>query len=301
MTRDAAMERQVAEFLKALRAVRGASPHTLRAYAGDLGEARAWLGNRGVRSWAAAGPADIRTWAAAALHAGLGAASLGRKLSAVRSFYRHGCRMGWFASNPAAGVRGPRRIRALPRALDEADVGEALRRAPDVGTTRSPARALRVRALLELLYGGGLRAAEALGLAWRDVDLGAGFVTVLGKGAKERQVPVGREAVAALRAWRAASPDPGPESPVFVTPRGRLSARQLANDVAAVARLARPKGALTPHVLRHSFATHLLDRGADLRSVQELLGHARLTTTEIYTRVTTKRLRSVYARAHPRA
>ncbi|MEK7767346.1 MAG: tyrosine-type recombinase/integrase, partial [bacterium] len=224
-----------------------------------------------------------------------------RKLSALRSFYRHGCRMGWFTANPALGIRGPRRARRLPRALDEETVGRVLLRAGAVGTRRSPDRVLRVRAMLELLYGGGLRAAEALGLAWSDVDLDAGFVTVLGKGRKERQVPIGGKAVAALRAWRVARDKPGPASPVFTTARGRLSPRQLANDVAAVAAAAATGSRLTPHVLRHSFATHLLERGANLREVQELLGHARLTTTEHYTRVTTRRLREVYAKAHPRA
>jgi site-specific recombinase XerD len=209
--------------------------------------------------------------------------------------------MGWFKSNPALGVRGPRRGRPLPRALDEAQVLSILRASLAVGGKGSRTRWMRVKAMVELLYGGGLRASEALGVNWGDIELDGGFVRVTGKGQKERMVPIGRQAIEALNLYRTACRRPGAGEPVFVTRWGRLSQRQLAKDFAALTRIAALGQQVTPHMLRHSFATHLLERGADLRVVQELLGHSRLTTTEIYTKVTARRLKQVYARAHPRA
>jgi integrase/recombinase XerC len=166
---------------------------------------------------------------------------------------------------------------------------------------RKSARSLRVWALVELLYASGLRASEALGLDWGDTDLSGCFVRVKGKGSKERMVPFGRTAQEALKSLKAMVADPGDASPVFASSFGRLSQRQLTKDFAALSRTAALGRKVTAHMLRHSFATHMLEAGADLRSVQELLGHTRLTTTEIYTRVTAKRLKQVYARAHPRA
>lgn len=296
------MREQADRFLRALSVEVGASAHTLEAYGRDLDEIGRFLAEtEKVTAWEGVTVANVRAFAAASLRRGLGGSSLARKLSSLRSFFQYGCRQGWFKANPALGVRGPRRGKPLPRALDEAEVLKILRAALSVGRKGSGARWLRVQAMLELLYGGGLRASEALGLNWGDVDLGRGFVEVLGKGAKERVAPIGRAATAALEAYRAACGHPGDGAPVFVTRWGRLSQRQLAKDFSALTSLASLGKRVTPHMLRHSFATHLLDRGADLRTVQELLGHARLTTTEVYTRVTAKRLKAVYAKAHPRA
>ena len=296
------MRGRLEAFLKAMRAERGASENTITAYRSDLMEFIKYAASEsGPREWEGVTVADVRGFAAEALGRGLGGSSLVRHLSSLRSFFRHGCRMGWFKANPALGVKGPRKGRPLPRALDEMEVLKVLRAALEVGGKGSKLRWMRVKAMLEMLYGSGLRAAEALGLDWGDVDFSAGYVKVLGKGSKEREVPAGRESLDALKAYREAMGNPKDSEPVFTTRFGRLSQRMLAKDFAALTRLARLGKDVTPHMLRHSFATHLLERGADLRAVQELLGHTRLTTTEIYTKITTKRLLKVYAQAHPRA
>jgi len=296
------MRGRLEAFLKAMRAERGASENTITAYRSDLMEFIKYAASEsGPREWEGVTVADVRGFAAEALGRGLGGSSLVRHLSSLRSFFRHGCRMGWFKANPALGIRGPRKGRPLPRALDEMEVLKVLRAALEVGGKGSKLRWMRVKAMLEMLYGSGLRAAEALGLDWGDVDFSAGFVKVLGKGSKERVVPAGREALNALKDYREAMGGPKDGEPVFTTRFGRLSQRMLAKDFAALTRLAQLGKDITPHMLRHSFATHLLERGADLRAVQELLGHTRLTTTEIYTKITPKRLLQVYAQAHPKA
>jgi len=296
----------VESFLRSLSVERGASPHTLAAYRGDLGNFSAWLARSGRTGGpGAAGTGEVRAYAASLVDSGLSPRSLSRRLSAIRSFYTHGCRHGWFKSNPALGVRGPRRARTgarpLPRALDGDEVLKVIRASLAIGGRRKSERALRVWALVELLYASGLRAAEALGLDWGETDLSGCFVRVKGKGSKERMVPFGRTAQEALRSLKSVSPDPGDAGPVFATRFGRLSQRQLTKDFSAVSRTAALGKKVTAHMLRHSFATHMLEAGADLRSVQELLGHSQLTTTEIYTRITAKRLKQVYSRAHPRA
>lgn len=291
------------EYLEALRSVRGASDHTLAAYEGDLKEFEAFLRSVGIDAWEDSGVRQVREYAAYAMGRGLGPASLSRKLSAIRSFFRHGCRAGWFRHNPALGVRGPNRGRGrpLPRALDEGEVLRLVRGALALPKGRYGVRTLRVWALVELLYGSGLRAGEALSLDWDDVDQAQGFVKVQGKGGKQRMVPFGRKAGEALAAYRRACGKGGEDGPVFLGRTGRLSQRQLTKDFARLAGSAGLGKRVTAHVLRHSFATHMLNRGADLRVVQELLGHSRLATTEIYTRVTARRLKSIYAKAHPRA
>ncbi len=292
------------EYLESMRIVRGASRHTLAAYEGDLKDFGKFLKSEGIDGWENAEVSHVREYASSALARGLGAASLARKLSAVRAFYRHGCRKGWFKRNPALGVRGPQRGRArpLPRALDEGEVLKLVRGALALPKGRYGIRTLRVWALVELLYGSGLRAGEALSLNWDDVDQAQGFVKVQGKGGKQRMVPFGRKAGEALAAYRRACGESGGRSgPVFLGRSGRLSQRQLTKDFGKLAETAGLAKRVTAHVLRHSFATHMLDRGADLRVVQELLGHSRLATTEIYTRVTARRLKNVYAKAHPRA
>ena len=310
MSLPASLTSRTEKFLESLGAARGASPHTILAYRSDLTGIAGFMTERGIAAWERVGVDDVRAYAAAALQRGLGGASVSRHLSALRSLYQHGCRQGWFEANPAAGIRGPRKGRPLPRALDEAEVLKILRATFDAikakevrhaGALPVRLRARRLRALVELLYAGGLRAAEALGLDWTDVDLGEGFVRVTGKGSKERVVPIGKQAQNALADYRYACGNPGGNRPVFVTQHGRLSQRMLTKDFARLSRLAAIGKPVTAHMFRHSFATHLLEHGADLRAVQELLGHARLTTTEIYTHITAKRLKRVYSKAHPRA
>ena len=295
------------EFLKTLGAVVGASVNTLVAYRSDLDDFSAFLPTLGRSvSWEEVSVLDVRRWAAGMTQRGLNGATVSRRLSSLRSFYRYGCRHGWFKANPVLGVRGPRRGRPLPRALDESEVLGIIRAASGELMKRQAKRAARILAMVELLYGAGLRASEALGTSWRNVDLAGGFVLVRGKGGKERLVPLGRHGVEALVSWRNIAAPSGPDAPVFSGSRAgqegrRLSQRQLLKDFVQLTKIAALGKKVTPHILRHSFATHLLERGADLRVVQELLGHSRLTTTEIYTRVTARRIREVYSRAHPRA
>ena len=224
-----------------------------------------------------------------------------RKLSSIRSFFHHLLRRGRIDTHPATGLRQSRGARRLPHALGEEEVG-ALLAAPDVTT----ATGRRDRALLECMYSAGTRAAETVGLDRGDLDLRRGVARVRGKGRKERLAPLGSYAVRALKDYLSDPERPrarrGAANAVFLNRRGgRLSTRSLGRIVEKACLSAGLRRRATPHTLRHSFATHLLDRGADLRSVQELLGHAHLVTTQIYTHVSVERLRKIYERAHPRA
>jgi integrase/recombinase XerC len=243
----------------------------------------------------------------ASLHRGrLSNRSLARHLSTLRSFFRWACREGHLASNPARGVPAPRVPKSLPRAMTLPDT-EHLLAADDEGSFRE-----RERALFEFLYATGLRVSEASGLDLEDVDFGARLVRVTGKGRKERIVPFGEPAEDALRdylapraAVRLAHPDAEgeePGEPLFVNARGgRLTTRSMARLLKRRLRAAGLPAKISPHALRHTFATHLLQAGADLRAIQELLGHASLSTTQKYTHLDAARLRDVYRRAHPRA
>ena len=246
-------------------------------------------------------PLAVRSFLAALSRDGLGRKSQGRALSAIKSLFRFAGLEGSVAGNPARGVRTPRAPKTLPRHLRPGEV-ETLLEAPrgEEPLTR------RDRALLELLYATGLRVSELVSLDWPDLDLKQRVLRVLGKGGKERMVPFGRPAQAALVAWRESWPEvrriEADREPVFLNARGerltdRSVRRVLDRSVAATA-LAR---GIPPHTLRHAFATHLLERGADLRSIQELLGHASLATTQKYTHVDIDRLLTVYRDAHPHA
>jgi integrase/recombinase XerC len=231
---------------------------------------------------------------------GHGAASAARALAAWRSFSRFGTRRGILSVDPARALAFPRRPRRLPRTLPQAELGAALDR-----ITGDDAAALRDRALLELAYSSGLRLSELVGLNRGDLDRRAALVRVRGKGRRERIVPVGDAALESLDRHLAATGRPAPargDEPVFVGRAGaRLSGRTVQRVVARrLGQIAAGLG-VTPHALRHSFATHLLDRGADLRAIQELLGHASLSSTQVYTHVPGARLRKVYEQAHPRA
>ena len=286
------------------------SRETVRAYRTDLARfVEFWEREFGEES---AGKAPLsrvdalaaRSYAAALHRAGLAKRSIARHLSTLRSFFRWACREGHLEKNPAVGLPAPRLPRSLPRALTLADT-ESLLAAGDEDSVPE-----RERALFELLYGAGLRVAEAAGLDVEDVDLSARLVRVLGKGSKERVVPFGEEAGEALRAYlpvraalrhgAAAADDAG--EPLFVNRRGgRLTTRSMARLLKRRLRAAGLPADLSPHALRHSFATHLLEAGADLRSIQELLGHASLSTTQKYTHLDAARLDAVYRKAHPKA
>jgi site-specific recombinase XerC len=276
------------------------SPRTIAAYAADLRHFLACTAPapRGLRRL---GGERIRTYLAGLVRAGLDARTVARRLAALRRFCRYQVDAGRMDRDPTLGLRPPRAHRSLPRLVDAEGVLRMLD-LPDTGTPRGR----RDRAVLELLYGTGMRLGELVGLDRDDVLRGADCLRVQGKGDKERLLPFTGMVRRAVLAYLEASPVPRPERdgslPLFVGPGGRrLSRRSVQRLVAEAIRRAAAASQASPHVLRHSFATHMLDAGADLRAVQELLGHARLSTTQVYTHVSIERARRAYERAHPRA
>ncbi len=286
-------------FLDALWMERGLSRATLGAYRADLEGLGRWLLSRG-RALTAAESGDLHDYLAERIRAGARPRSTARLVSSMRRFYQYLVREGLARTDPSSRIDAPRLGRPLPRSLTEVEV-EALLAAPDA----SGALGLRDRAMLELLYATGLRVSELVGLSLARVNPRQGIVRVLGKGGKERLVPVGEEALASLETYlRDARPqllDGRPSDAVFVTARGEGMTRQafwhLIKRYARRAGIVRP---LSPHTLRHAFATHLLDHGADLRALQMLLGHSDLSTTQIYTHVARERLKHLHASHHPR-
>ncbi|HUD72733.1 MAG TPA: tyrosine recombinase XerC [Dongiaceae bacterium] len=314
---------RIDSFLQQLELGQRASPMTVRCYRTDLREFESFL-KTGLRQFERGGtyvegarraPAltavdhlMVRAYLAF-LHArGVSKATVARKLAAVRSFYRELTRAGAMTGNPAALVATPKQDKRLPRPMSEEEVRDLL----DTAFGGEPADA-RDRAILELLYATGCRVGELVGADLGDLELtreGEGMLRVLGKGRKERLVPIGRKAVTALRLWlgvRDATESPRPvptadRDALFLNQRGgRLTDRSVRRILDARLQRAALQGKVSPHVLRHSFATHLLNAGADLRSIQELLGHASLSTTQKYTKVSMKRLLEVYEKAHPRS
>jgi integrase/recombinase XerD len=286
---------EVESFLLLLAARR--APRTVDAYRRDLAGLAAWR-NGPV---ADATQEELERWLASMRADGLAATTIARRTAAVRAFFKHQLLLGRRSDNPAAALTLPRRTRRLPRTLSASEAERLVEAARGV----SP-RAMRDHALVELLYGGGLRVSEALGLERASIDLDDALVRVVGKGGKERIVPLGRPAVEAVRRYLALGrphlerrhrPD------LFLNARGGSLTR--AGAFLILRRLAEKAGLdpqrIHPHLLRHSFATHLLEGGADLRSVQEMLGHADLGTTELYTHVSDRRRRELYFRAHPHA
>jgi integrase/recombinase XerD len=287
---------------------RGLAANTLSSYRRDLARYTAFLAGEGVASVAEVGAQQVSAFLAAlragsAEHPPLSATSAGRAVVAVRGFHRFALREGLSAVDPSAQVRPPAPARRLPKAISVDDVSRLLAAA---GAGDTPL-ALRDQALLELLYGTGARISEVVGLAVDDLDRADGLVRLDGKGGKQRIVPVGSFALRAVEAYlvrgRPVLAAAGRGTPaLFLNARGGPLSRQSAWAVLrAAATRAGLTAAISPHTLRHSFATHLLDGGADVRVVQELLGHASVTTTQIYTLVTVDQLREVYAGAHPRA
>ena len=286
------------DWLERLRLARGVSPHTLRAYGADLADWTAWCAARGLGLTGAAA-LDARAYLVDLGRRGLAPATVARHVASLRAFHDA---LGDAERNPFRGVRPPRVPRRLPRVLSETDVGRLL----DRPTPDAPGLSARDRAICELLYATGIRVSECAGLTLDDLDLAQGAIRVLGKGGKERLVPVGRSAAAALTAWLAlrATADRQPQTAnrVFLNHRGGpLTSRSVRRVVTRALAAAGLAGAGSPHTFRHSFATHLLDHGADLRVVQELLGHASVATTQRYTHVSAERLRRAYDAAHPSA
>ncbi|MCR4414826.1 MAG: tyrosine recombinase XerC [Thermoguttaceae bacterium] len=299
------MRTAVGRFLQYLNVERNASELTVKSYREDLTALTDYLTE--ARGGACPKPGEItvlelRGYLAALHEAGYAATTIARRLASLRSFFRFGQREGWVETNPAKPLRNPRKPRNLPHFLSSEDLSQLLH-APPANTTMG----LRDRAMLETMYSAGLRVSELVGLNQSDLDLAGGILRVRGKGRKERLAPVGSYAVRALRRWlsvrQVSSREPaGDASPVFVNRFGRrLTTRSVARMLEKYLRQTGLDRRTTPHSLRHSFATHLLDRGADIRSVQELLGHKSLVTTQIYTHVSTAGLREIYERAHPRA
>jgi integrase/recombinase XerC len=294
------MDDSVRGFLDHLRIQRRASAHTIRSYELDLG-----LYCRYVEEAQGEGadPADVtpvrlRRYSAWLTGQAFAASTVARRLASLRSFFRYLRRTGRLASDPSASLRNPRQSRRLPRLLRVDEVIRLL----DAVSADAP-MGIRDRAMLETMYGGGLRVSELVGLNLDDLDLDQDLVRVRGKGRRERLSPVGPMAMHWLRAWISVrQPKYLTEKGVFLNQRGtRLTTRSVGRILEAHLLRVGLMNAASPHTLRHSFATHLLDRGADLRSVQELLGHRKLTTTQIYTHVTQERLMDIYHEAHPRA
>jgi integrase/recombinase XerD len=291
----------IADFLAALQSEQGISRNTVAAYGRDLADLATRLEGKG-HPLSDARPDDIVDWIEALRKAGRRPSTVARRLAAARGFFRYLGQEGKIRRDPTEHIERPRLPRPLPKTLSR-EAAAALVEAPDTSTPRG----LRDRALLELLYASGLRASECLGLALGDVSLTGGYVRCTGKAGKERLVPVGEEALAWIRQYASAirprllrdRRDPGR---LFLSLRGRALTRQaLWQIVRRAARGAGLRARVSPHTLRHCFASHLLEGGADLRSVQTMLGHADISTTQIYTHLPSATVRRMYRQFHPRA
>jgi integrase/recombinase XerC len=299
------MQQAIARFLQYLQVERNASDLTIKSYREDLMALAEYLADCHGGTCPEPGQIsvlELRGYVAALHEAEYAKTTIARRLASLRSFFRFGQREGWVKSNPAKPLRNPRRSRSLPHFLSTEDLGRLLQSPP-----ADQPSGLRDRAILETMYSAGLRVSELVGLNDSDLDFAGSVLRVRGKGRKERLAPIGSYAQRALKRWlavRKLSPrEPsGTDAPVFVNKSGRrITTRSVARMLEKYLRITGLDRRTTPHSLRHSFATHLLDRGADIRSVQELLGHKSLVTTQIYTHVSTAGLREVYEKAHPRA
>lgn len=291
----------IERFLRFMAAEKAASPLTLKSYREDLLQLDEFLRSAGCRTPGDATTVVLRRFAAGLHAAGYAPSTVARKLASLRSFYSFGQREGWVRTNPAKPLRGPRRPRKLPKFL----TGDEIARLLAAPRPAEPGGA-RDRAILEVMYSSGCRVRELVGLDDADLDLRNATVRIRGKGRRERLGIVGSHARLAVRRWLESRPTQatprGASRPLFTNKFGRrLSVRGVARLLEKHLAVAGLAGKASPHTLRHSFATHLLDAGADIRSVQELLGHKSLVTTQIYTHVTTSRLLDAFDKAHPRA
>ncbi len=296
------MQRTVGRFLRYLEVERNASALTIKSYREDLTTLVEYLRGQSAHlsEPSAITPADLRQYVTALHRAGYAKSSVARHLATLRSFFRFAQREGIVARNPAKPLRNPRPDRPLPHFLTTRQVGQLL-----VAPRADAPLGLRDRAMLETMYSAGLRVSELVAIDDDDLDLGGGLVRVRGKGRRERLAPLGRFAVRAIERWQRVRParaEGGAARPLFLNRFGRrLTTRSVARMVDKYLQQTGLDQRTSPHTLRHSFATHLLDRGADIRSVQELLGHKSLVTTQIYTHVSLSSLRATYEKAHPRA
>ncbi|MDE0939451.1 MAG: tyrosine recombinase XerC [Pirellulales bacterium] len=298
------MRTAIERFIEYLRVERNASPLTLKSYEEDLIALVLYLEEVEGRSVkiCEVTTLDLRGFIAELQQAGYAKATISRKLACLRSFFRFAVREGWVEANVAKPLRNPRTGRKLPHFLSAEEIAKLLESPPS-----SMASGLRDRAILETMYSSGLRVSELVGLSLEDIDFPGGLIRVRGKGRKERLSPLGSYAQKALKKWLTKrKPDPkgskNDTQAVFLNRFGRrLTSRSVGRMLEKCLKQCGLDQRTSPHTLRHSFATHLLDRGADIRSVQELLGHKSLITTQIYTHVSTTRLREVYETAHPRA
>lgn len=299
------MHSAIAKFLRYMVTERNASELTIKSYREDLFSFVDWLqSTRGdVPKPGTLTPQELRSFQAALQQADYARTSIARKLAALRSFYKFAMREGIASSNPAKPLRNPRQQRKLPHVLSDDEVGRLL-----IAPPANKVDGLRDRAILETVYSAGLRVSEVVGLQDGDVDKYEQIIRVRGKGRKERICPLGSFAIKAIDAYAAKrkrsekTEGMGRKAPVFVNRFGNiLTTRSIGRMLEKHLAAAELDSRTSPHTLRHSFATHLLDRGADIRSVQELLGHKSLATTQIYTHVSAASLRQVYERAHPRA
>ena len=296
----------LADFLRHLALEKNASAYTVKSYREDLSQAveffRERLGGKGEPGQLSS--RLLRAYLVWLHDQGYARTTMARRIAAVRSWCRYLCQRGNLSANPAEGLRGPRQEKKLPKFLAE----DAMARLLETPGTEAPL-AVRDRAILETLYSAGLRVSELTGLNVNDVDLDSGLATVRGKGKKERLALLGSKALSALKNWLkvreatlSAKGNAGKTPAVFLNKNGtRLTSRSVGRLLEKYLTLAGLDTSASPHSLRHSFATHLLDRGADIRSVQELLGHKSLANTQIYTHVTTQRMQESYQKAHPRA
>lgn len=296
------MHQEIAQFLRYLDVERNASDLTIKSYREDLMDLADLLSEGGLRKvkLREVQPNELRQYVTALHDAGYAKTSIARKLASLRSFFRFAQRQGMVENNPAKPLRNPRGSRKLPHFLSSEEISKLLE-APD----RATEGGLRDTAILEVAYSAGLRVSELVGMNDADIDWDEGVVRIRGKGRKERLGALGSYALNALQAYlpqRRSTPPGSKEAPTFRNRfGGRLTTRSVARMLEKYILQCGLDTRITPHTLRHSFATHLLDRGADIRSVQELLGHKSLVTTQIYTHVSTASLHAAYAKAHPRA
>ena len=294
------MHPTIAAFLEHLRVERQASPHTLSSYEDDLLQFAAYLGEAIGKDAdpTLVDPRRLRSYSVWLNSRGYAPSTVARRLASLRSFFRYQRRQGVVLNDPAGGLRNPKQPKRLPKLLG---IPEVISLLDSIATDTM--LGVRDRAMFETLYGGGLRVSELVGIDLTDLDAEQGLILVRGKGRRERLCPVGPMAMTWIDRWLAVRrPDQSQEKAVFLNHRGtRLTTRSVGRllETHLIAHGLDPSS--SPHTLRHSFATHLLDGGADLRSVQELLGHRSLTTTQIYTHVTQERLSTAYNEAHPRA
>lgn len=308
MTGDGPLLPLVNQWCRQLAGQRNLSPHTVRAYSADLRHLDSYLAEKGVADPASVDQRALRGWLASLHASGAGRATMARRVAAARGFFAWAQESGRLVTDPAAGLKAPRPDRRLPAHLDVAAMdsvfGHLAERVEGAETHLSRAVALRDAAIVEVLYAGGVRVAELVGLDLPDIDWSRALVRVHGKGGRDRSAPLGAPALEALRSWLDTRDllAKGGTPAVFVGVRGARIDSRVARRVVYETLAAVPDApGVGPHGLRHTMATHLLEGGADLRAVQEMLGHASLATTQVYTHVTNERLRAVFRQAHPRA